>query len=170
MASTEWGAEPPRASGWRAGGRFEKQLTPSPAPFEASHALSGRAHQHMRVSLCGLTVTCFGWFLDAVCGGSLTCHDPHERGIAIGGAQRRSRFYILFLTVLHYVLFFQSRGPDPLRGGSGRAPTDPEIKNARPRRFSRSLDVLGESVGNWGRHGTSPVGHMVRDGGCVMPA
>ena len=28
---------------------------------------------------------------------------------------------------------FLSRGPDPLRGG-GRAPTDPEIKNARPRR------------------------------------
>jgi len=28
---------------------------------------------------------------------------------------------------------FQSRGADPLRGG-GRAPTDPEIKNARPHR------------------------------------
>ena len=52
-------------------------------------------------------------------------HDPHE----VGGAQRRSRR--LFMTASRFCFCFQSRGPDPLRGG-GRAPTHPEIKNARP--------------------------------------
>ena len=52
-------------------------------------------------------------------------HDPHE----VGGAQRRSRR--LFLTASRFCFCFQSRGPDPLRGG-GRAPTHPKIKNARP--------------------------------------
>ena len=69
------------------------------------------------------TMVYFSIFWDAVV--VKVTHDPHE----VGGAQRRSRR--LFLTVSTLCFCFQSRGPDPLRGG-GRAPTDPEIKNARP--------------------------------------
>ena len=50
---------------------------------------------------------------------------PHE----VSGAQCLSRR--LILAVFELVFVFSLGGPDPLRGG-GRAPTDLEIKNARP--------------------------------------
>ena len=84
-------------------------------------------------------------------------HDPHE----VGGAQRRSRR--LFLTASRFCFCFQSRGPDPLRGG-GRAPTHPEIKNARPGHGTRRIPVSLNTQVSWPPTHMATTSNSTRDG------
>ena len=74
-------------------------------------------------------------FLDAVVVG--VTHDPPTR-------YRRRRAAPLSQADFDGSTFcfcFQSRGPDPLRGG-GRAPTDPEIKKTRPRPLAFYINII----------------------------